>query len=183
MAATHCVTQLLSVGDHIVTGNDIYGSSNLQQPIREKGLSTFDTPHKFRSSFSYELPMGTSLREIIFEHAGGLRPGRTLKAVIPGGISMGLMTESELDTPLDFAGPGKVGCLGLGTAAVVAEHEWMLLPRRARGRAGRRRIPPPAHRRARRNRKAERCHAHRPRRVRASTADRSLSPSRRECLR
>ena len=45
------------------------------------------------------------------------------KVVIPGGISMGLMTEAELDTPLDFAGPGKVGCLGLGTAAVVVIDE------------------------------------------------------------
>jgi NADH-quinone oxidoreductase subunit F len=39
--------------------------------------------------------------------------------VVPGGISMGFLTEAELDTPLDFAGPGKVGCLGLGTAAVI----------------------------------------------------------------
>ena len=38
---------------------------------------------------------------------------------IPGGISMGLLTAAELDTPLDFSGPGKAGCLGLGTAAVV----------------------------------------------------------------
>ena len=36
----------------------------------------------------YELPLGTPLREIIFEHAGGLRPGRTLRLVIPGGVSM-----------------------------------------------------------------------------------------------
>ena len=54
---------------------------------------------------------------------GGVWKGRKAKAVIPGGISMGLMTESELDTPLDFAGPGKVGCLGLGTAAVVVIDE------------------------------------------------------------
>jgi NADH-quinone oxidoreductase subunit F len=36
---------------------------------------------------------------------------------------MGLFTEAEFDTPLDFAGPGKVGCLGLGTAAVVVLDE------------------------------------------------------------
>jgi len=39
--------------------------------------------------------------------------------VVPGGISMGFMSADELDTPLDFAGPGRVGCLGLGTAAVI----------------------------------------------------------------
>jgi NADH-quinone oxidoreductase subunit F len=36
---------------------------------------------------------------------------------------MGIMTEAEFDTPLDFAGPGKVGCLGLGTAAVTVFDE------------------------------------------------------------
>ena len=66
-----------------------------------------------------ELPLGISTRELIDKHGGGVWKGRKVKAVIPGGISMGLMTEKELDTPLDFAGPGKVGCLGLGTAAVT----------------------------------------------------------------
>jgi hypothetical protein len=47
-----------SLDDGAPVGNDIYGVTNLQQPIREKGLSNFDTPHKFRSSFSYELPFG-----------------------------------------------------------------------------------------------------------------------------
>ena len=67
----------------------------------------------------YEAPLGITARQLIDDFGGGVWKGRKAKAVIPGGISMGLMTESELDTPLDFAGPGKVGCLGLGTAAVV----------------------------------------------------------------
>ena len=67
----------------------------------------------------YEAPLGITARQLIDEFGGGVWKGRAAKAVIPGGISMGLMTASELDTPLDFAGPGKVGCLGLGTAAVV----------------------------------------------------------------
>jgi NADH-quinone oxidoreductase subunit F len=66
-----------------------------------------------------ELPMGVTARELIDKHAGGVWKGRTAKAVIPGGLSMGFMTNAELDTPLDFNGPGRVGCLGLGTAAVV----------------------------------------------------------------
>ncbi len=56
-------------------------------------------------------------RELIDEFGGGVWKGRKAKAAIPGGISMGLLTEAEFDTPLDFTGPGKVGCLGLGTAA------------------------------------------------------------------
>src|SRR5262249_42866778 len=41
----------------------------------------------------------------------------------PGGISMGIVTEKEFDIPLDFNGPGTVGCLGLGTAAVTVFDE------------------------------------------------------------
>ncbi|MBS0210275.1 MAG: NADH-quinone oxidoreductase subunit NuoF [Planctomycetes bacterium] len=67
----------------------------------------------------YEAPLGLTLRQLIDEFGGGVWKGRKAKAAIPGGISMGLFTEAEFDTPLDFAGPGKVGCLGLGTAAVV----------------------------------------------------------------
>jgi NADH-quinone oxidoreductase subunit F len=67
----------------------------------------------------WELPLGVTARELIDKHAGGVWKGRKAKAVIPGGISMGFLSEKELDTPLDFNGPGRVGCLGLGTAAVV----------------------------------------------------------------
>lgn len=66
-----------------------------------------------------ELPMGISVRELISEHGGGVWKNRKAKGVIPGGNSMGFMTEAELDTKLDFNGPGKVGCLGLGTGAVT----------------------------------------------------------------
>lgn len=66
-----------------------------------------------------ELPLGVTARELIDNHAGGVWKGRKAKAVVPGGISMGFLSAAELDTPLDFNGPGKVGCLGLGTAAVI----------------------------------------------------------------
>jgi NADH-quinone oxidoreductase subunit F len=71
----------------------------------------------------YELPLGITCRELIENYGGGVRGGRRAKAVIPGGLSTGVMTESELDTPLDFSGPPKVGCLGLGTAGVVVLDE------------------------------------------------------------
>jgi NADH-quinone oxidoreductase subunit F len=71
----------------------------------------------------YEAPLGITCRQLIDEYGGGVWKGRRAKAAIPGGISMGLLTEAELDTPLDFAGPGRVGCLGLGTAAVVVMDE------------------------------------------------------------
>jgi NADH-quinone oxidoreductase subunit F len=66
-----------------------------------------------------ELPLGVTARELIDEHAGGVWKDRRAKAIVPGGISMGFLSAAEIDTPLDFAGPGRAGCLGLGTAAVV----------------------------------------------------------------
>ncbi len=71
----------------------------------------------------YEAPLGISCRELIERFAGGVWKGRKAKAVVPGGLSTGLMTETELDTPMDFNGPLKVGCLGLGTGGVVVFDE------------------------------------------------------------
>jgi len=71
----------------------------------------------------YELPLGIPCRELIEEHAGGVRNGKRCKGAIPGGISMGVLTEDELDCPLDFEGPPKYGCMGLGTAGVIVMDE------------------------------------------------------------
>jgi NADH-quinone oxidoreductase subunit F len=76
-----------------------------------------------------ELPMGITCRDLVEKHGGGVWKGRKAKAVNPGGLSMGFLDvnaplkgedgKTEYDIPLDFNGPGKVGCLGLGTAAVT----------------------------------------------------------------
>ncbi|MFN0020971.1 MAG: NADH-quinone oxidoreductase subunit NuoF [Pirellulaceae bacterium] len=71
----------------------------------------------------YEAPLGITVTELIEEFGGGIWKGRKAKAAIPGGISMGLLKESEFHCKLDFNGPGKFGCLGLGTAAVVVMDE------------------------------------------------------------
>jgi NADH-quinone oxidoreductase subunit F len=71
----------------------------------------------------YEAPLGITVTELIEKYGGGVWKGRKAKACIPGGISMGLLTADEFHCPLDFAGPGKFGCLGLGTAAVVVMDE------------------------------------------------------------
>jgi NADH-quinone oxidoreductase subunit F len=70
-----------------------------------------------------ELPLGITVRELVDIYGGGVWKGRKAKGCIPGGVSMGIMTEAEFDTPLDFNGPGRVGCLGLGTAAVTVFDE------------------------------------------------------------
>jgi len=67
----------------------------------------------------YEAPLGLTVQELVDDFGGGIWRGRKAKAAIPGGISMGLLSAEEFDCPLDFNGPGKYKCLGLGTAAVV----------------------------------------------------------------
>lgn len=56
-------------------------------------------------------------------YAAGVWKGRKVKAVVPGGLSTGLLSADELDTPLDFDGPVRAGCLGLGTAGVIVLDE------------------------------------------------------------
>jgi len=66
----------------------------------------------------YELPMGTSLREIIEKHAGGVWKGRRLKAVIPGGSSVPVLKADEIDLPMDFDSVAKAGSM-LGSAGII----------------------------------------------------------------
>jgi NADH-quinone oxidoreductase subunit F len=66
----------------------------------------------------FELPMGTSLREIIEVHAGGLAQGRSLKAVIPGGSSVPVLKADEIDIAMDFDSVAKAGSM-LGSAGVI----------------------------------------------------------------
>jgi NADH-quinone oxidoreductase subunit F len=67
---------------------------------------------------NYELPMGTSLREIIYTHAGGIPNGRQLKAVIPGGGSMPPFTPAEIDVSMDMDSVQKAGSF-LGSAGII----------------------------------------------------------------
>jgi NADH-quinone oxidoreductase subunit F len=67
---------------------------------------------------NYELPLGTTLREVIFDHGRGIPDGRALKAVIPGGSSVPVFTAAELDVALDFDAVQAAGSY-LGSAAVI----------------------------------------------------------------
>ena len=71
----------------------------------------------------YEAPLGLPCRELIDGFAGGVWKGRKAKAVVPGGLSTGLLRGDELDTKLDFDGPICAGCLGLGTAGTIVLDE------------------------------------------------------------
>ena len=66
----------------------------------------------------YEAPVGVTLRELIENHAQGLRPGRQLKAVIPGGISAKVLTADEIDVAMDFDSLMSVGSMA-GSGGVI----------------------------------------------------------------
>jgi NADH-quinone oxidoreductase subunit F len=75
----------------------------------------------------YELPMGTTLRELIFVHGGGLLSGKPLKAVFTGGPSNTLLTPDDLDVNLDFESLRERGSsLGTGAMIVVSEGTGMV---------------------------------------------------------
>jgi NADH-quinone oxidoreductase subunit F len=67
---------------------------------------------------NYELVMGTPLRELIEEHAGGIRDGHRLKMILPAGASSPAMTPEQLDTPLDFDAMAAAGSM-LGSAGLI----------------------------------------------------------------
>jgi NADH-quinone oxidoreductase subunit F len=70
----------------------------------------------------YELPLGTSLREIIEVHGGGVPFRKKIKAVIPGGASTAMLTEDQLDTPMSFEALESAGT-ALGTGAIIVMNE------------------------------------------------------------
>jgi len=75
----------------------------------------------------YELPMGTTLRDLIFVHGGGLLSGKPLKAVFTGGPSNTLLTPEDLDVNLDFESlRERGGSLGTGAMIVVSEGTGMV---------------------------------------------------------
>lgn len=69
----------------------------------------------------YEAPLGITCRDLIFgdDYGQGMIDGRKVKGCIPGGLSVGVLTESELDCKLDFDEVRKYGLLGLGTAGAI----------------------------------------------------------------
>ncbi len=67
---------------------------------------------------NYELPMGIALRELLYEHAGGISNDRNLKAVIPGGSSVPILTADKIDVHMDFESLAEAGSM-LGSAGVI----------------------------------------------------------------
>jgi NADP-reducing hydrogenase subunit HndC len=94
---------------------------------KSKGTKVFALAGKINNVGLIEVPMGTTLREIIFEIGGGIRKGKKFKAVQTGGPSGGCLTEKHLDTPIDFDNLIAAGSMmGSGGMIVMDEDNCMV---------------------------------------------------------
>lgn len=90
---------------------------------KDAGTKIYGVSGRVNRPGSFELPMGTTLRELLEEHAGGMREGYRFKAALPGGASTAFLTEAEMDVPLDFTSLGEIHhYLGTGTVIVIDDH-------------------------------------------------------------
>lgn len=91
------------------------------------GTKTFSITGSIENTGLIEVPMGTTLREIIYDIAGGLKDGSEFKAVQIGGPSGGCLTTEQLDEPLDFDSVKKFGAIiGSGGLVVMDQNTCMV---------------------------------------------------------
>lgn len=87
-----------------------------------KGTKVFALTGKIRNSGLVEVPMGTTLREIIYDIGGGIANGKKFKAVQTGGPSGGVITDENLDTPIDFGSLIRIGSM-MGSGGMIVMDE------------------------------------------------------------
>lgn len=94
---------------------------------KSKGTKVFALAGKINNVGLIEVPMGTTLREVIFEIGGGIQYGKKFKAAQTGGPSGGCLTEKHLDTPIDFDNLIAAGSMmGSGGMIVMDEDDCMV---------------------------------------------------------
>lgn len=118
------VETLANVAQIILKGADWFASIGTE---RSKGTKVFALGGKITNTGLVEIPMGTTLREIIYEIGGGCPNNKNFKAVQTGGPSGGCLTEKELDTPIDFDNLVEAGSMmGSGGMIVLDEDNCMV---------------------------------------------------------
>lgn len=86
----------------------------------EGGTKIYGVSGKVKNPGTWELPLGATMREIIEEHAGGMKDGLKFKGALPGGASTDFLVEEHLDTQMDYASVAKAGSrLGTGTIIIL----------------------------------------------------------------
>ncbi len=113
------VETLASVPSIIEKGGDWFAA--LGTPMNG-GTRLFAVSGHVNRPGTYELPLGIPLREIIFNHAGGMKNNRAVKAVIPGGSSCPVLSADQIDVKMDFDSVAAIGSM-LGSGGVVVMNE------------------------------------------------------------
>lgn len=86
----------------------------------DAGTKLYGASGKVKRPGLWELPMGTTMRELLEEHSGGMQDGLKFRGVLPGGASTDFLTEQHLDVKMDFTETQKAGSrLGTGTMIVL----------------------------------------------------------------
>jgi NADP-reducing hydrogenase subunit HndC len=107
----------------LIKGADWFNSIGTE---KSKGTKVFALAGKVNNVGLIEVPMGTTLREVIFDIGGGIKGGKKFKAVQTGGPSGGCLTEKDLDTPIDFDNLiAKGSMMGSGGMIVMDEDNCM----------------------------------------------------------
>ncbi len=109
------VETLATVPRILACGGESYAKLGVENSA---GTRVFSLSGNVARPGNYELELGTTLRELVLEIGGGVPGGRTLKAVIPGGSSVPVLTPDQLETPLDFDSMARAGTM-LGSGAVI----------------------------------------------------------------
>jgi NADH:ubiquinone oxidoreductase subunit F (NADH-binding)/(2Fe-2S) ferredoxin/ferredoxin len=108
----------------ILKGSDWFSAIGTE---RSKGTKVFALAGKINNVGLIEVPMGITLREVIFEIGGGIKGGKKFKAVQTGGPSGGMLTEKHLDTPIDYDNLISAGSMmGSGGMIVMDEDDCMV---------------------------------------------------------
>ena len=118
------VETLANVPIILTKGADWFSSIGTE---KSKGTKVFALAGKINNVGLIEVPMGTTLRETIYESGGGVKGGKKFKAVQTGGPSGGLLTEKHLDTPIDYESLTAAGSMmGSGGMIVMDEDDCMV---------------------------------------------------------
>ncbi len=108
----------------IIEGAEWFSSIGTQ---KSKGTKVFALAGKINNTGLVEVPMGTTLREIIYDIGGGMPDGKKFKAVQTGGPSGGCLSEEYLDTPIDYESLAKAGSImGSGGMIIIDEDSCMV---------------------------------------------------------
>src|SRR5512146_1583620 len=111
--------ETLAAVPHILTrGAAWYNALSLGSP-KSTGTKLISVCGHIAQPGNYEITLGFPMKDLVFDLAGGMRPGRTLKAVIPGGSSVPIMTAAEIeDCPTDYEGIAAKGSM-LGSGGMI----------------------------------------------------------------